>query len=182
MRVSVGLLRYSDLIRLDKLYFDAGIACQKAEQLPMAIKFLNRYLDINDLIEDPDNNNLDDGSDYANTDIPSPLDVPFPEKNLISPAEKDKIKDWLLQIAMNKKVSDALPTRPCDKCSTPIFEAALTCFKCKTKYEPCILTGYPALYSNSVKCRTCAKPAIKDNWSIYLTMFANCPWCNGIPN
>lgn len=30
MRVSVGLLRYCDLIRLDKLYLDAGTACQKA--------------------------------------------------------------------------------------------------------------------------------------------------------
>ena len=46
---------------------------------------LNRYLDIYEVIEDPDNNNLGDNSDFTNTDIPSPYDVPLPEKNFVSP-------------------------------------------------------------------------------------------------
>lgn len=38
----------------------------------MAVKFLNRYLDINELIEDPDNNNLGENGDFDITDIPRP--------------------------------------------------------------------------------------------------------------
>ena len=29
MKISVSLLRFCDLIRMDKLYYDAGIACKK---------------------------------------------------------------------------------------------------------------------------------------------------------
>ena len=45
---------------------------------------LNRYLDIYEVIEDPDNNNLTESNEFNNTDIPSPYDVPFPEKNIIT--------------------------------------------------------------------------------------------------
>lgn len=51
----------------------------------MSFVFLNRYLDIYELIEDPDANNLGDNAEFQNTDIPSPYDVPLPEKNLITP-------------------------------------------------------------------------------------------------
>lgn len=45
---------------------------------------LNRYLDIYEVIEDPDSNNLSDNNDFALTDIPSPFDVPLPEKNIVN--------------------------------------------------------------------------------------------------
>ena len=57
---------------------------------------LNRYLDIYEVIEDPDNNNLSDNSDFTHTDIPSPFDVPLPEKNIVNSKEIEKIRDWLL--------------------------------------------------------------------------------------
>lgn len=62
---------------------------------------LNRYLDIYEVIEDPDSNNLGDNSDFAITDIPSPFDVPLPEKNVISDTKKEEIRDWLLQLSVN---------------------------------------------------------------------------------
>jgi intraflagellar transport protein 172 len=64
----------------------------------MALVLLNRYLDIYEGIEDPDNNNLGDNSDFQNTDIPSPFDVPLPEKNFIDPKQKEEIRDWCLQV------------------------------------------------------------------------------------
>jgi intraflagellar transport protein 172 len=91
-------LRYCEFIRLDKLYYEAGIACQKANMLGMASIFLNRYLDINELIDDPDNNNLGDNNEFDVTDIPSPYDVNMPVKNFLSSQEKEKIRDWLLQV------------------------------------------------------------------------------------
>lgn len=58
--------------------------------------FLNRYLDINEIIEDPDNNNISEEDEFRITDIPSPYNVSMPMKNMINEAEKEKIKDWLL--------------------------------------------------------------------------------------
>lgn len=85
-------------MRLDTLYYEAGEAARKQNQLSTAFVLLNRYLDIYEVIEDPDNNNLGDNSDFANSDIPSPYDVPLPEKNIINPQKKEEIRDWLLQV------------------------------------------------------------------------------------
>lgn len=57
---------------------------------------LNRYLDVYDVIDDPENNNMQDENDFAETDIPSPFDVPLPESNIVDKKEIDRIKDWLL--------------------------------------------------------------------------------------
>ena len=98
-KVSISLLRYCDLVRLDQLYLDAGEAARKQNWLDVAFVLLNRYLDINEVIDDPDsNNNLGDNSEFALTDIPSPYDVPLPEKNMINEQKKEEIKNWLLQV------------------------------------------------------------------------------------
>lgn len=97
-KVSVGLLRYCDLVRLDMLYLDAGEGARKQNWLNLAFVLLNRYLDIFEVIEDPENNNLGDNTDFNNTDVPSPYDVPLPEKNVINEQKKEEIRDWLLQV------------------------------------------------------------------------------------
>jgi len=150
--------------------------------LSMAFIFLNRYLDIYEVIVDAESNNLGDNSDFTITDIPSPFDVSLPEKNFIEDKDKESIRDWLLQISINQKVDQVLPTRSCDQCMTKIYEASLKCFKCKAQWEPCILSGYPLVKTNTVLCKSCGKGALKENWSVHLQNFANCPWCNNIPN
>ena len=55
-QIALSLLRYCDLLRLDKVFYNAGVACKKANNLTMAFLILNRYLDIFEVIEDPDNN------------------------------------------------------------------------------------------------------------------------------
>lgn len=84
-KLCIAILRYCDLVRLDKLYYEAGEAAKKQNWLSYASILLNRYLDIYEVIEDPDNNNLGDNQEFAITDIPSPFDVPLPEKNFVSP-------------------------------------------------------------------------------------------------
>ena len=64
----------------------------------MASVLLNRYLDLNEIIEDPDSANLPESNDFDNTDIPSPYDVSMPVKNFVSNEEKEKIRDYLLQV------------------------------------------------------------------------------------
>ena len=181
-KLCVSLLRYCDFIRLDKLFYEAGIHCQKENDLGLASVFLNRYLDINEIIDDPDNNNIPEDDEFRITDIPSPYDVNMPMKNFISEAEKEKIKDWLLQVNMNHKVDTSLPVRSCEKCGTKIYDASVCCFKCKSQSEVCILTGLPVNSNNGRKCKSCGKWGLKDFWSIYLNNFANCPWCNNPAN
>ena len=83
-KVTISLLRYCDIIRLDKLYYEAGIACKTSNQLGMASIFLNRYLDLNEIIDDPENDTLQGNDEFDITDIPSPYDVAMPVNNFIS--------------------------------------------------------------------------------------------------
>lgn len=181
-KITISLIRYCDIIRLDKLYYEAGLACKSANQLGMASIFLNRYLDLNEIIEDPENGTLPDSNDFDITDIPSPYDVAMPVNNFITNEEKEKIKNYLLQINISQKVDGSLPTRNCDKCNADMFEGSLVCFKCKHRHDVCILTGYPVSSVNGKKCKSCGKWGEKESWSLYLQNFANCPWCNNPPN
>lgn len=166
--MTVSLLRYSNLIRLDKVYYEAGINCKKENWLGFAIMLINRYLDIYDVIEDQDANTLGDNSEYANTDLPSPYDCPLPQKNLLTENEKEKIKNWCLNILFDSKVTQELPTRQCEHCKTEIYEACLKCPSCKSTWEPCIVSGYPVTSNNKTQCKSCRKPAIKDYFNHYL--------------
>lgn len=74
------------------------MSCQKSNDLGFASVLLNRYLDISDIIDDPDNNNIPEDDEFKITDIPSPYDVNMPMKNMITEGENEKIKDWLLQV------------------------------------------------------------------------------------
>lgn len=49
------LLRYTKEIRADKAYYDAGIANRDAGFNDSAYIFFNRYIDLYDAIDDPDN-------------------------------------------------------------------------------------------------------------------------------
>jgi len=48
--------------------------------------------------------------------VPSPFEIPLPEKNVIPPHERDLIRDWVLEINMDGSVGSALPTRRCENC------------------------------------------------------------------
>lgn len=80
----------------------------------MAFMFFNRYLDLYEAIEDPDSGGIQDNSDFQDTDIPSPFEIPLPDKNLISPDDRDNIRDWVLNINMSNTVDKSLGTRNCE--------------------------------------------------------------------
>ena len=128
-KITISLIRYCDIIRLDKLYYEAGLACKSANQLGMASIFLNRYLDLNEIIEDPENGTLPDSNDFDITDIPSPYDVAMPVNNFITNEEKEKIKNYLLQVTLflfrlisARKLMEAYPLEI-------VINVMLTCLK-----------------------------------------------------
>lgn len=95
-KISTSLLRYSQIIRADKAFHDAGESNKKIHHNDAAFIFFNRYIDLYDAIEDPQANPISDNTDFEGTDIPSPYDIVLPEKNLLSETERDKIRDWVL--------------------------------------------------------------------------------------
>jgi len=88
-KLSACLLRYTKEIRADKAYHDAGNANRSAGLNNAAFIYFNRYIDLYDVIDDPDNAGGLDNTAFENTDIPSPFEIPLPEKNIINPAERD---------------------------------------------------------------------------------------------
>lgn len=99
-------MRYCKEIRPDKAFYEAGEANRKAGNNEMAYIFLNRYIDLYDAIVDPDNNGITDNSEFEDTDIPSPYDIVLPEKNFLSENERNKIRDWVLQINMDGSIGN----------------------------------------------------------------------------
>lgn len=153
-KAATSLVRYCDVVAADRVFSDAGMANRAIKNDNAAFVFLNRFLDIADAMEETDSSMALDNSEFEGTDIP--FDFALPAKPCLSEAKKDAIKvcscpsqgnsltlgqDWVLTMSMDQKVDPQLPTRPCDKCSKPMYEAALKCSHCKVDYTPCIVTG-----------------------------------------
>ena len=73
---------------------------------------------------------------------------------------------------------ETLPLRTCEFCKyDSLYEASLFCFKCKAGWEPCMITGYPLLKQQTVKCKKCQKGALRDAMRSYFNVTKRCPWC-----
>ena len=90
-----SLLRYTKIIRADKAFLDAGHANKNEGIHNMAFVLYNRYLDLAEAIDCPSNATLDN-TEFENTDIPSPYDIPLPESNITTEDEREDIRDWVL--------------------------------------------------------------------------------------
>jgi len=182
-KVSVSLCRYCTEFPVDRAFLEAGMDCKNANQINMAFFFLNRFLDIADAIDDPDNAAID-GTDFQDTDIPSPYDtdLELPEECSADGKMIEDIRDWVLSWSMDKSVQQALDQRPCDKCRAEIYKATLTCKKCSHEYEPCVVTGFPVLRKTKVECTNCKAVANKEDWNAWHQAFGTCPWCSAPQN
>ena len=92
----ISLLRYTRLVRVDKAFLDAAEACKKEGINNMAFVLYNRYLDLAEAIEDE--NATIDNALFEETDIPSPYEIPLPEKNLTTEDQREDMRDWVLQL------------------------------------------------------------------------------------
>mmetsp|Transcript_37056 Transcript_37056/g.56830 ORF Transcript_37056/g.56830 Transcript_37056/m.56830 type:complete len:175 (+) Transcript_37056:4434-4958(+) len=113
-KLTSSLLRYTKEIRADKAYLDAGQACRAASLNDSAFIYFNRYIDLYDAIDDPENAGGIENTEFEHTDIPSPFEIPLPEKNILNPTERDAIRDWVLEINMDGSYGNSLPMRRCD--------------------------------------------------------------------
>ncbi|ESP05446.1 hypothetical protein LOTGIDRAFT_228027 [Lottia gigantea] len=159
MRLSVSMLRHTDIIPADKAFYEAGTMCKAAGSENMAFVFLNRCLDITEAIEDGSLDMLDH-SDFQDTDIP--FEIPLPEKPFLSTQQHEEIKEWVLAVSMDQRVAQILPK---DERNT--YEASLVASDTGIRSLPCIITGYPVL-RNKVEFSKPDKVANKDDWNKFL--------------
>merc|ERR1711871_706419 len=106
-KLAISLLRHIRAIPADKAFYDAGQCCRQANDLSMAFVFLNRYLDITEAMEENEASAATlDNSDFVDTSIP--CDFPLPEKQFLSDREREKVRDYVLELSMNEKVQQQL--------------------------------------------------------------------------
>uniref|UniRef100_A0A665WJH9 Intraflagellar transport protein 172 homolog n=1 Tax=Echeneis naucrates TaxID=173247 RepID=A0A665WJH9_ECHNA len=184
-KLSVSLLRHTELVPADKAFYEAGLACRTVSWENMAFIFLNHFLDLCDAI---DEGSLDtvDHSDFINTDIP--FEVPVPTKLCVSDAQREQIRDWVLMVSMDHRLEQVLPV---DERNS--YEASLVATNTGLRSLPCVLTGYPVL-RNKIEFSSAGKMANKDDWNKFLmvTKTTHSPecqdvlkfisqWCGGLP-
>ncbi|CAC5423828.1 IFT172 [Mytilus coruscus] len=158
-KLSVSLLRHTDVIPADKAFFEAGMMARALGWENMAFVFLNRYLDISEAIEEGSLDMLDH-SDFQDTDIP--FEIPLPEKAHLTSQQHEEVKEWVLAVSMDQKVEQILPRdeRNC-------YEASLAAPDTGIKSLPCVITGYPVL-RNQMDFKTPGHVANKDDWNKFL--------------
>ncbi|XP_010369517.1 intraflagellar transport protein 172 homolog isoform X1 [Rhinopithecus roxellana] len=185
-RLSVSLLRHTQLLPVDKAFYEAGIAAKAVGWENMALIFLNRFLDLTDAIEEGTLDGLDH-SDFQDTDIP--FEVPLPAKQHVPEAEREEVRDWVLTVSMDQRLEQVLP-----RDERGAYEASLVAASTGIQALPCLITGYPIL-RNKIEFKRPGKAANKDNWNKFLMAIktSHSPvcqdvlkfisqWCGGLPS
>lgn len=107
LKLALALLRHLADVPADKAFHDAGLAAKGAGRLGIAFVLLNRYLDISEAIEDGHAHARLDSAQFEGTEIPSELAIP--DKNYLSDSEREKVRDYVLELSMNTGVEQTLP-------------------------------------------------------------------------
>ncbi|KAA0708383.1 Intraflagellar transport protein 172 -like protein [Triplophysa tibetana] len=185
-KLSISLLRHTELIPADKAFYEAGLAAKAAGWENMAFIFLNRFLDLADGIDEGTLEALDH-TDFQDTDIP--FEVPVPSKLHVTVEKREEIREWVLTVSMDQRVEQVLP-----KDDRLTYEASLVATGTGIRSLPCVITGYPVL-RNKIEFKTPGMAANKDDWNKFLmaTKTTHSPecqdvlkfisqWCGGLPS
>ncbi|XP_016326231.1 intraflagellar transport protein 172 homolog [Sinocyclocheilus anshuiensis] len=185
-KLSISLLRHTELIPADKAFYEAGLAAKAVEWENMAFIFLNRFLDLADGIDEGTLDALDH-TDFQDTDIP--FEVPLPSKLHVTVEKREEIREWVLTVSMDQRVEQVLP-----KDERGTYEASLVAAGTGIRSLPCVITGYPVLH-NKIEFKRPGMAANKDDWNKFLmaTKTTHSPecqdvlkfitqWCGGLPS
>ncbi|KTG47170.1 hypothetical protein cypCar_00003174 [Cyprinus carpio] len=185
-KLSISLLRHTELIPADKAFYEAGLAAKAVDWENMAFIFLNRFLDLADGIDEGTLDALDH-TDFQDTDIP--FEVPVPSKLHVTVEKREEIREWVLTVSMDQRVEQVLP-----KDERGTYEASLVALSTGIRSLPCVITGYPVLH-NKIEFKRPGMAANKDDWNKFLmaTKTTHSPecqdvlkfitqWCGGLPS
>ncbi|XP_043070065.1 intraflagellar transport protein 172 homolog [Drosophila bipectinata] len=154
LRLSLALLRHTDLLPVDKGFYEAGMDLRQAGRESEAFVMLNHYLDVCEAIEEG-SGQLVDHSDLASTDFPS--SVPLPEdihlKN--DPNLHEEVREWVLAVSMDQQVDQQLPTD-----DRGLYESSLG-----SGDLACLLSGFPVRGRQPVTFQGSSNQVNRDVWS-----------------
>lgn len=183
LKLSIALLRYTDLVRADYLFYEAGQLCRQANRINFAFIFLNHFLDLVDAIQTQDVN-LVDFTDLEQTDIPSK--VPLPRKVFLfqgdhpSDAEKqiEQVKSWILEKSMDNSDYSLVHSQTNDfnanhanlngsnsSNSSTYYEASLEQRANGSRSMACLVTGYPITDGEHFELKPGKYAANKTDWN-----------------
>ena len=163
-KITISLLRYTDMVRVDKAFYEAGLVARDNNRLEMAFVFWNHFLDLVEAIDEGEYNV--DHSDFVGTDIP--FEVPLPSQPFCSETNTiEEVKSWILQISMDSTVSQSLPLdafRDGD-----VYEASLLNID-NSECLPCLVTGYPVIKHKMIEFKAGKYSVNKDDWNKLLLL------------
>eukprot|EP00906_Rhabdomonas_costata_P036994 RCo051951 len=117
VKILVGLTQFLHIIPADKAFYDIGMSARRtADQdrkrramwLSYAFVFLNRVLDLNEIMEDPDATAASmDLSELEGT--PVPRDFPIPRIHSLGPEQVEDARQWILTASLDQSVQHSLP-------------------------------------------------------------------------
>eukprot|EP00762_Andalucia_godoyi_P003650 ANDGO_00724.mRNA.1 Intraflagellar transport protein 172 len=174
-RCRSSLLRYALDLPVDKVFFDAGVACKKAGLFNSAFVFLNRYLDLSEAIDEPDESPYLENSEFEGSDIP--FDFEIPEKHSVDEHSREEARSWVLTVSLDPKVSQELPKESCHRCGKDIWIGNVKCSSCSTNFEECSVSGFPIVPGSLVSCSSCHIDATREAWNEWVSTFKTCPYC-----
>lgn len=110
--------KHIDVIPADKAFYDAGMAAKKCAKedhkaqhnwASYCFVYWNRFLDINELMEDPDADvTLLDPTDLLDTGIPT--EFPIPKRHSVPNENAEEIRQWVLTASLDQTIEQRLPT------------------------------------------------------------------------
>jgi intraflagellar transport protein 172 len=166
----------------DRAYFEAGSACRQAGGKGAALVLLNRFIDLCEAVEEGAGADLSalDNEGFQGSGLLAPADFApgaLPRQLFVAEKAREEAKDWVLATSMDRKVEQALPTRPCLSCGQPVFEGALGCGACRAALAACAITGYPLAVAHSVACGACGSKCAKPAWNAVVSKAKRCILC-----
>ena len=158
MKITISLLRYTDVVRVDKAFYEAGKVTKENGKLQMGFVFWNHFLDLVEAIEEGQLNV--DHSDFVGTDIP--FEVPLPSQPFYPENVIEDVKNWILQISMDSTVEQFLPSDQFRDGN--VYEASIINAD-STKCLPCLITGYPVIQHKMLEFKPQKYAVNKDDWN-----------------
>ena len=122
-----------------------------------------------------------ENSDFVNTDVP--YDFAIPDSHFLQDeAEREGVRDQVLEMSMQQQVNQELPLRVCASCGTETYEASCTCHSCKAVSDECAITGLPVAPHTLVRVALAGGPAIlptanKADFNTWVEFDGCCPLC-----
>ena len=141
-----------------------------------AFLFLNRYIDISEAMDDGRrSSDALDGSAFAATDVPARF--PLPAEHYVRETTREEVRDWVLELSMDRNLKQELAQRPCGTCGKETYAAGLRCGGCRAVSEMCVVTGYPVGSGAGERVVCNGHPARRAEWNMYVGTCGACPWC-----